>query len=125
MGRPRTPTKVIEMRGAFRKNPNRKRTDPQVKGPIGNAPKHLSAKEKKIWDEVVENAPVGVLTSADRIALEEMCSLIYERRYDLASMPCSKRNLLRSYVGVFGMTPGDRSRVNVPGPKERNRFEGL
>ena len=125
MGRPRIPTKVLEMRGAFKKNPQRKRTDPKSRGPIGRAPKHLSDGEQDIWREVVRIAPAGVLTRADRIALEEMCSLIHERRTNLAGMTGAKRNLLRSYMAVFGMTPADRSRINIPPPKKKNPFDGL
>ena len=125
MARPRKPTVVLEMKGAFKKNPQRKRTDPKTQGPIGRAPKHLSEDEQAIWREVIRIAPAGVLTSADRIALEELVSLIHQRRTDLAGMTDGKRQLLRSYIAQFGMTPADRSKINVPPPKMKNRFDGL
>ena len=122
MARPRTPTNVLAMKGAFKKNPNRTRTDPLTPGPIGRAPAWLSDDEKKIWREVVRIAPAGVLTRSDRIALEELVSLIHERRTCLADMSGAKRQLLRTYLGAFGLTAADRARINVSPPRKPNRF---
>ena len=125
MGRPRTPTNVLDRRGAFKKNPQRKRTDPVTNGPVGAAPRHLSVAQKKIWRELVKIMPAGVVSCAERIALEEMCYLIHEMRTELDYMTDGRRSLLRSYLGQFGMTPADRAKINVPPPAPTNRFDGF
>jgi hypothetical protein len=42
MARQRAPTNVLDARGAFDKNPNRKREDPKVAGPLKAAPGHFA-----------------------------------------------------------------------------------
>ena len=125
MGRPRTPTNVLILKGAFKKDPQRKRVDPKTNGPIGFAPRHLSAAEKKIWRELIKIMPVGIVTCAERIALEEMCYLIHEMRTELEYMTDGRRSLLRSYLGQFGMTPADRAKINVPPPAPKNPYDGF
>lgn len=73
MSRPRTPTAILDTKGAFIAQPGRKRTgEPQPVGSIGTAPKHLSDDEKKIWREFVRALPPGVGKSSDRWA----CSIL-------------------------------------------------
>lgn len=121
MGRPRKPTVVLVAKGAFKKNPNRKRTDPAAQGLIGRAPRHLSKSLQSIWREVSKRTAPGVLTSADRIALEEVCSLVYQRRMNFRGMSTSLRNLLRSYLVSFGMTPVARARIHIP-PQQQDKI---
>ena len=64
------PTEILELNGAFKKNPKRRRpVGPKSKDGIGEPPAHLDATEKQIWAELIQNAPQGVLTSADRVIL--------------------------------------------------------
>jgi hypothetical protein len=42
MARPRTPTNVLEIRGAFKKHPERKREDPEPAGELGEPPRSSS-----------------------------------------------------------------------------------
>lgn len=125
MGRPRTPTNILDARGAFDKNPQRKRTDPATSGPIGDAPAHLNEMEAAIWAEVLEIAPQGVLTCADRFAVEEMCRLVAEVRVGGNEMTSANRSLLRTYLGQFGMTPADRAKINVPPPAPVSKYDGF
>jgi len=82
-----------------------------VIAPIGKAPNHLPTIERGIWAEVVRSAPPALLTKSDRISLEILCRLVARMR--TAPFKASELNALTAVLGKFGMTPGDRFRMNV------------
>lgn len=126
-GRPRTPTNVLEARGAFKRNPQRKRDgEPEVRAPIGNPPDDLSPEELRWWREFVERAPVGVLTAADYPSVLLAAKLMAEAMADFASISPGKLGRLQSLLGTFGMTPSDRAKLSIPKTKEsENPFAAL
>ena len=129
MARPRTPTNVLDARGAFKKNPQRARVDPANSGKLRPPPKgdHFNEIHRLIWKELVKAAPKDVITESDRFALEICCLLMAEFRADAISFPAAKLVRLETLLGKFGMTPSDRAKV--AGAKEKknpgNPFEGL
>lgn len=123
MGRPRTPSKVLEARGAFAKNPQRRRdNEPEVREPLGSPPEGLSEAEGRAWHEIALYAPVGVLTQADRLTMELACTLIAEYRADRSGFAAQKYARLQSLLGSFGMTPSDRSKLSIEKPDSENRW---
>lgn len=121
MARNRTPTSILDAKGAFAKNPNRARpNEPTTDQPIGNPPSYLSKEEKKIWKERVKQAIPGVLKFSDRTAFELLVRLDNTMRNDRANMKVSEMSLLVSLCSKFAMTPADRSKVNVEQPKKSN-----
>ena len=126
MARPRKPTNVLQMKGAFKKNPGRKRaSEPVPTGGIGPAPEALSKRQRTIWDEIVAICPPGVLGNTDRIALEALVRLLEEFRHNYVEFPGSRMSQLVSLMGRFGLTPSDRSKIIVPKGKGKNPFEDL
>jgi phage terminase small subunit len=126
MARPRTPTNVLEIRGAFDKNPNRRREDAKTTGEIGDPPTYLSEMERLAWAEIVQNAPISVLTSADRQIVELASRLMAESRVDFTEFTAAKLARLEAMLGKLGMTPADRSRVSGGNKdKPRNAFSEL
>ncbi|HUS94850.1 MAG TPA: hypothetical protein VMZ24_06730, partial [Patescibacteria group bacterium] len=126
MSRPRTPTKILDARGAFKKNPQRSRDgEPEVRDPIGSAPDRLEDLERQAWDEVVRYAPMGVLTEADRHHVEELCILLAESWRLRAKMQTSTRALINKMLGQIGMNPSDRSRISIEKPRNENPFDSL
>lgn len=126
MARPRTPTKLLDARGAFRKHPERRRDgEPEVKNALGAAPYMLNEQEMACWNEIVSYAPVGVLTEADRHAVELAACLLAEFRADRAGFAAGKMGRLQSMLGQFGMNPADRSRLNIEKPSSDNPFDDL
>lgn len=124
MTRPRKPTALKELQGSFKPHPERRnKNEPVSSEEIGIALTTLSADEKKIWDEIKGIACDGVLTAADRIALELLCKLIHEMRYSFEDMNAAKLSRLTFLLSQFGMTPADRSKINIPQKKEKNVFE--
>ena len=126
MARPRTPTKVLEARGAFKTHPDRKRPgEPEVHTPLGQPPAHMTELERACWFEVTDLAPMGVLTSADAWAVETASCLMAEFRTLKSDFPASKMARLSAFIGQFGMNPADRAKLSIEKPKDVNPFSGL
>jgi len=126
MPQPRVPTNLLKLRGADKRNPARlkvRENEPEPKPTIGEPPKHLSGDERKCWRELVQSAPYGVIGDCDAWSVELASCLMAQYRSDRSAMPASRLNLLHSILGRFGFTPADRSRVQVPKPKVKNRFD--
>jgi hypothetical protein len=126
MGRPRKPTAVLEMSGAFRKNPARKRAragEPRVSAGLGDPPADWvkdaeingrCAALLRIWEEIVTQDVLGVLNISHRILVRNTCQLQY--KVDRASAGYGKATSgdyaqIKSNLAAMGMTPVDSSRV--------------
>lgn len=122
MARPRTPTNVLDARGAFRKNPQRERVDPPTAGKLRPPPKgsHFNDDRRQVWKELVKAAPKDVLTESDRFALEIACLLMVEFRENPLDFPAAKLVRLETLLGKFGMTPADRAKVAGAKDKKKN-----
>lgn len=117
MARPRKPTAALELKGAYKKDPQRKddrKNEPKPSGEIGMAPAGFSKDEVFLWDEL---AGYGFwLTNADRLMLEIAVKLmILFRASALDGGGISK---LITALAKLGFSPSDRSKVQAPGGKE-------
>ncbi|SRR5581483_6626835 len=120
MARPRTPTRILELKGAFRKHPERRRPgEPKPTGPIGDPPEHLSDAEKALWYEIVGNLPSGVAANCDRLAMEIMAKLMLRFRAE-EDCPLAVVERLDRLLDRFGMNPSGRARLNLPVRKEED-----
>ena len=116
MARPRKPLELLELTGAFRADRHaRLRGAPKSDRPIGDPPACLAPDEAACWREFVANAPAGVLTSADRVALECLARLIAKGRRP-EGLPPAYLGHLRALLGELGATPASRGRVLPAGP---------
>lgn len=111
MPRPRTPSAQLELTGRLAHDPKRyaSRSEPDVSGPIGDAPEHFNEAQVAIWDELVSIAIPDVLANADRFLLELVVRLMDRLRNGTATD--SNLTTLRQTLAQLGMTPADRSRV--------------
>ena len=128
MARPRTPTEILELRGAFQANPSRRRpATPKSNKELGLPPKGLTDIEQACWAEIVTNIPPGVLTAGDRVIVEVIARLMAKLRTEgLSAMKSAELNLLLNGLGRCGMTPADRSRVfGLPATPERSAWDAL
>jgi hypothetical protein len=118
MGRNKTPTAILDAKGAFIVNPQRARPDePKSKKPLGKAPKYLSDDLRALWKDIAKRLAPGVATESDRDAFELLVRLTYDMRHDIL-MKAADRGTLISLWSRFAMTPADRSRVTVEKPKD-------
>lgn len=117
MARPRKPTAVLELKGAFKQNPSRgkaRANEPAIAAEIGDPPDSLGDAERELWREL---AVYGAwLTAGDRLLLEIACRLmVLFRTNALDGGGISK---LITALSKLGFSPTDRSKVNAPGAKE-------
>ena len=117
MARPRKPTNVLELTGAFKKDPQRKREDAQAAGELTDAPPHINGAVLHAWNEIVKYAPLQVLTESDRLSIELAANLLAQFRDNPIEFTAAKLVRLEALLGKFGMTPADRSKVG--GKKEQ------
>ena len=120
MARPRTPTNVLKLRGAYKKNPARKRKDEPVDD---RALKRITARldtEKKAYDLLVKSAVPGVLVQADSPAVWLCCKLMV--KIDSGDYTASDAAQLTRLFVSFGLTPAARAGLSVPQPETPNPF---
>ena len=128
MGRPRTPTAILESGGAFLINPQRK--EERANEPIPNselrktAPKSLSPDEKKVWREFIKKVPAGVLGDCDEYWLAMAVRLECKERK--GTIGVGERAQYMNLLGKLGMNPSDRSKVAArPQPKAKDEWADL
>ena len=126
MPRHTQPREVAELKGATRKHPERyRKTPPAVDLPLGNAPDYFTAAQKAVWFELETYAPRGVLTGADRVAMELLSVLLQEFRTNPIEIRVAKIGQMVSCLGRLGMTPADRQKLGTEKPKEENPFDAF
>lgn len=130
MGRPTTPTALKEIRGSFKRHPERRKDgEPVPTRGIGPAPEYFCQVQRDIWDEIVGQMYPGVLGEADRLALEIMVTLVYRFRWangeTIQPLMGAELARLTSLLSQFGMTPSDRTKIVVPKGEKKNPFSDL
>jgi hypothetical protein len=115
-GRPRKPSNVLELKGAFKKDPSRgvaRANEPVALKEIGDAPAHLSPEVAACWVEIVGLAHKGVLCEVDRLIVEHTAHMLAHLRVmDWRAHP-SILIRFEACLGKLGMTPSDRSKVSA------------
>ena len=112
MGRNRTPTSILDAKGAFNQNPQRRRPDePEPTGELGNPPKFMTKDEKKIWRELSRRIAPGVAYADNRDPFVLLVRLTDKLYKDTASD--TQQKTLINLWSKFGLTPADRSKVAV------------
>lgn len=109
MARPRTPAKILELRGAFVAHPERHRVDAEGVAPFNREPPaHLPSECTRAWRWIVERLPNVTLYSTDEIAVEIAARLLaqYWLSGDLGAL-----KELRAWLGKLGFSPQDRARL--------------
>jgi phage terminase small subunit len=132
MARPRTPAAVLELRGSYKKDPQRRRKDPDGAGVFdADPPTHLPQGAVAAWHYVVARLPKVAITSSDEIAVE-MAARNLAALWALGDLaPFSKEfksynENLRHWLGRLGMTPADRAKIPaLPDKPASNPFSSL
>ncbi len=107
----RKPAELLALSGPFEKNPQRRRPiGPKSDRPIGDPPPHLAPDEAAARSGFVHCAPAGVLTSADRWALEMVARLVAKSRRP-EGLTGAELGHLRALLGEMGAPPASRGRV--------------
>jgi hypothetical protein len=113
MGRPRTPTAVLALRGAFRRNSDRlraRKNEPLVTAALPEPPLNLPKLVKSSWLEMQLRG--WWLTSADKFLVEISATLMARYRFD--KLNSSDVSQLIQLLSKIGFAPKDRSGLNLP-----------
>lgn len=116
MARPRKPSNILELNGAFKRNPSRGRArenEPVPIGEIGDPPDHMPSNVAECWREIVGFAHPGVLCKADRLIVEHAARILSSLRADQWRGNPALLNRFEVVLGKLGMSPADRSRVSI------------
>jgi len=125
-GRPRKPAKVLELSGAFRKNPSRRKVralelaipsglgEPPIEWVQAASTNHRCQALLNIWNRIVAQDLLHVLNPAHRELVRNHCLLQY--KVDRATAGYGKATSgdhanLRANLAAMGMTPVDSPRV--------------
>jgi hypothetical protein len=128
MGRPRTPTTVLESRGAFINHPERREeraNEPTPNGEIRKSPPaEFDKDQRKVWFEFIKKVPAGVLADCDEYWLAMAVRLECKERGKTISV--SERTQYMNLLGKLGMNPSDRSKVAArPAAKKEDEWSDL
>jgi phage terminase small subunit len=151
-GRPRKPTRILELTGRLKHDPQRRRpAEPKVDGPLGEPPGRLPAEIIPFWQEIVSIAADGVLTKADRIvvelaarlmeratrpapSIEAMAKVVDAGEIELPDLKAllqlekftsADMSNLRALLSSIGLDPASRSKLSVAQAKPKNPFADL
>lgn len=117
MARPRTPTALLELRGAFKNHPSRGRDRSQEPKPttkLGKPPIAFNAGQKKAW---LDFETQGFwLTGADRFMVEVAVKLMAQHRAN--NIEPKEISILVGTLNKLGFGPAERSKIKAPGAKE-------
>ncbi len=122
-GRPRTPTNILKLGGIQKNHPERlkeRENEPVNINPIGKAPTWLTLIERKAWRMIIKECVDGVLGEADRIAVAIASQILAVCMEGEANY--QDRTLLLRYLGQFGMTPSERTKIMVTKKTPTNPF---
>jgi hypothetical protein len=113
MGRPRTPTGLLELRGAFKNHPSRlkdRKHEPVVLTGLPEPPRYLDSAPAAMWQEMKSRG--FWLTSADKFLVEIAATLM--AKYQADNLKSGDVSLLISLLGKIGFSPNERGRMNLP-----------
>ncbi len=143
-GRKPLPVEIHEMRGSYKKNPQRRKQTPRAKG-RPQKPRHLDEYGRKEWDRICKLLKsMGVLSATDAPAIEQYCESYSEwrrakekvekiglaivskdkkgnivvRRNPFLSVKQQAAHLCHRYLSEFGLTPSARSSLDISGNDE-------
>lgn len=122
MARPRTPAKILELRGAFKRNPDRKREDLEGIGSFDpSPPTNLQQELVPAWREIVSQINPVVLTGSDYLSIETMARLLWQYRLTSQSSVAAE---LRQWFAQYGLTAAGRAKLGAaPKKSGGNKFQ--
>jgi hypothetical protein len=127
MPKPRKPTNVLALKGAYKKNPHR--IAGRVNEPIPTElisptpPAYMTEEQQEAYAYIINHCHPDVLSVSDQAATEVVACLLAEFRRGPDKMETPRISRLLTGLGSLGMTPADRSRVAaITRPAGENKY---
>jgi len=122
MPTPKKPSVVHELKGSYKKNPQRKNNaEPSPEGELGLFVENPSIIRSEVWEEIAGVSVPGLLTNMDTIWIELVVDLLIQHR--TGEITSSDRGQLLKLLGGIGFNPVDRSRIGIQEKPKVNRFK--
>ena len=112
LARPRLPTAVLELRGAFKNHPSRLRDrkfEPLVTTPLPDPPRRLPKDVKAAWREMKDRG--FWLSSPDQFLTG--IGAFYMARHRGGECSSAETALLITVLNMIGFSPSERRKLNV------------
>lgn len=116
MTRPRLATSILDARGSFKDHPERKRKrdgEPENMPELSKSPRGFTPQERAIWREFTKCMHKGAVFEPDRYIVELAVRLITKMRNNWDEMTAAEMGRLQGALGQLGMSPAERSKLNV------------
>lgn len=129
-GRPRTSATVLELRGSFQHDPQRRRVDAPGAGPFDpEPPLTLTGEEQAAWREIVPELPLIAITATERKGVTQMARIWAALQRTHPASPDFKKldDSFRQWAVQMGMTLQARTKLGTSGSNKDtgNRFAKL
>ncbi len=108
---------LLELTGAFRKDPQRRRHDLQGVGELGPPPSNFTPQEIATWDSLLSHVPEGVLTGSDWHAFRDFVGFVAWVEAGPRERLLKHHDALWKFYTRFGMTPEGRRKLAIPAAK--------
>lgn len=118
----RKPAAILELNGAFDRNPSRRREDPVNDQPIGAPPEHLTDDERQAWAELVDEQYPGVFNKSHRKAVENASRAIAKIR-NCWTLDVAKE--VRIMLSTLGMDPVNCGKLATKTDKPNTTTSGF
>jgi phage terminase small subunit len=109
VSRPRIPAQILELRGAFKNHPERRRQDAEGDRPFNpEPPAHLPQAVTPAWQYIVSRLPKITIYESDSITIEMAARLLAQcwLNPDVGAL-----RELRAWLGSLGMSPAARTKL--------------
>ena len=122
MARPRTPSKILELRGSFTRHPERRRSDAAGAAEFcREPPANLTPAEIAAWHRLVERLPLIALYSCDELAVVQAARILAA----LGDLPVTAPEYIKldaalhRWLVQLGCTPTARTKLTTTVDRER------
>ena len=116
MARPRTPSKILELRGSFTRHPERRRSDAAGAAEFcREPPANLTAPEIAAWCRLVERLPLIAFYSADEMAVVQAARILAALEVLPVTAPefAKLDSAFRAWAIQLGLSPTARTKLTT------------
>ncbi len=137
-GMPAKPTAELKLMGNYDKRRHANRADETLAIGMPRKPEGMSAQEAWLWDTVVDTMPAAALSSLDTATLIGLCwwwgewrrltAAIEDGGCDAYRASCMAASAWKQFSGMaskFGMSPVDRTKIQLPNNGGGDEFDAF